>query len=339
MADSAEYQNQKRSFAEHSDILANVKGIILDIEGTTAPISFVRDELFSYIKENLESYIEGHWDDDELQGDVDALRSQVEKDVTDGVKDAVSIPAKDSDAEDIKKAVIKNVLWQMDHDRKTTSLKQLQGHIWREAYNSGELIGEIYEDVCPALEEWKESGKKLYIYSSGSIEAQKLLFSHTTDGDISDMFSGYFDTTIGLKTEKESYSKIAENIGIEASQLLFLTDIPAEAAAATAAGLKACLLLREGNAPVSEEHQRTYQAVESFYELMKEDFDDLPQAKRHADDAEQSDSNDVIYRGSGDDFRGGYPEDSDSRSRSMPANEESFGAEEEDDEEGDEDDA
>uniref|UniRef100_A0A6I8SVV5 Enolase-phosphatase E1 n=1 Tax=Xenopus tropicalis TaxID=8364 RepID=A0A6I8SVV5_XENTR len=199
--------------------------ILLDIEGTTTPITFVKDVLFPYVKENIKKYLLEHWQEKECQEDVTQLQKQAEKDShLDGF---VPIPSgvSDNTTEHMIQAVVDNVYWQMSFDRKTTALKQLQGHIWRSAYISGQLKGEVYEDVVPSIRQWRELGIKLYIYSSGSIDAQKLLFGYSIEGDLLKLLDGHFDTNIGHKVESKSYRNIADNIGCLPENILFLTDV------------------------------------------------------------------------------------------------------------------
>uniref|UniRef100_A0A8D0VB89 Enolase-phosphatase 1 n=1 Tax=Sus scrofa TaxID=9823 RepID=A0A8D0VB89_PIG len=206
---------------------AEVTVILLDIEGTTTPIAFVKDILFPYIEDHVKEYLQTHWEEEECQQDVSLLRKQAEEDAhLDG---AVPIPAASGDGEDDRErmiqAVVDNVCWQMSLDRKTTALKQLQGHMWRAAFKAGLMKAEFFEDVVPAVRKWREAGMKVYVYSSGSVEAQKLLFGHSTEGDVLELFDGHFDTKIGHKVESESYRKIASSIGCSTSNILFLTDV------------------------------------------------------------------------------------------------------------------
>ncbi|XP_072611939.1 enolase-phosphatase E1 isoform X2 [Vulpes vulpes] len=172
---------------------AEVTVILLDIEGTTTPIAFVKAE-----------------EDSHLDG-------------------AVPIPAASGNGADdlpqMIQAVVDNVCWQMSLDRKTTALKQLQGHMWRAAFTAGRMKAEFFDDVVPAVRKWREAGMKVYIYSSGSVEAQKLLFGHSTEGDLLELVDGHFDTKIGHKVESESYRKIANSIGCSTNNILFLTDV------------------------------------------------------------------------------------------------------------------
>ena len=136
----------------------------------------------------------------------------------------------------------------IDEDRKATPLKSLQGMIWRRGYESGELKGHVYDDTPGYLKRWHDKGLKLYVYSSGSVEAQKLIFGHTAHGDLTPLFSGYFDTRIGGKREPASYKKILLDTGLNGSDMLFLSDVGEELDAARAAGMKTCQLIRDAKA-------------------------------------------------------------------------------------------
>uniref|UniRef100_A0A670KFJ7 Enolase-phosphatase E1 n=2 Tax=Podarcis muralis TaxID=64176 RepID=A0A670KFJ7_PODMU len=248
---------------------AEVRVLLLDIEGTTTPIAFVKDTLFSYIKDNIREYLRAHWEEEECQEDVGLLRKQAEEDAhMDGV---VPIPLETRDGEEeverIIQAVIDNVHWQMSLDRKTTALKQLQGHIWRAAYENGRLKGEFFDDVVPAVRKWREAGMKVYIYSSGSVEAQKLFFGNSTEGDICELFDGHFDTKIGPKVDSESYQRIAASIGCSTSNILFLTDVTREADAAEEVDVHVAIVVRPGNAGLTDDEKSYYRLITSFNEL------------------------------------------------------------------------
>ncbi|XP_033103067.1 enolase-phosphatase E1-like [Anneissia japonica] len=270
-----------------------IKCILLDIEGTTTPISFVKDILFGYVRSNLKEYLEKHWEEDQCQLDVQSLREQSKKDLeehksqkesnkdkpkedskdeksqNDSIEDKLPpvIPKKGGSSALIRQAVVEYVFTMMDADRKVTSLKQLQGHMWSNAYSCGEVVGEIYKDVLPAIIHWKSEGKKIYIYSSGSVEAQKLLFGHTKEGDILEYISGHFDTKIGAKVEKDSYCTIAKEIQCETKEILFLTDVTREARPAKQAGCQVAIVTRPGNATLSSDELEEFQHVSSFSEL------------------------------------------------------------------------
>ncbi|MBI3171981.1 MAG: acireductone synthase, partial [Hydrocarboniphaga effusa] len=142
----------------------------------------------------------------------------------------------------------------IDEDRKITPMKALQGMVWKVGYQAGELKGHLYPDTAPQLRKWHDAGKKLYVYSSGSIEAQKLIFGHTEAGDLTPLFSGYFDTRIGAKKEPSSYAAILRDIGLGGEAVLFLSDVGEELDAARHAGMKTCQLLRDHKAKPAPNH-------------------------------------------------------------------------------------
>ncbi|XP_045165593.1 enolase-phosphatase E1-like [Mercenaria mercenaria] len=272
----------KRTLEEGESLLEGAKALVLDIEGTIAPISFVKEKLFPYVRENLESYLSTRYDEEETQADISALRALAAKDKEEG-KDVVQLPEKeDGNKDDVIKAVVSNVNAQMDADRKTKELKDLQGHVWRDAYKQKRIEGELFEDVAPVLQQIAEEDFMLFIYSSGSVEAQKLLLANTADGDITDMFMGFFDSTQGPKTESESYKNIQKRISeeqeVNAEEILFLTDSPAEAKAACGAGWQAVLVDRsmeqEGGIELTEEDKQNFMVIENLNDLFGEDDDE-----------------------------------------------------------------
>ncbi|XP_050460896.1 enolase-phosphatase E1 [Cataglyphis hispanica] len=239
--------------------------VLVDIEGTTTSISFVKETLFPYVRQNLKNYIETKWEDEEFKQDYEKLKEQAKKDEEDKLDGFVAITGDKPEEE--KDSLLKNILWQMDNDRKTGALKQLQGHMWREAYKTGAVKAHVYEDVPKALESWKNDGRKIYVYSSGSVEAQKLLFGHSIYGDLLKYFSGFFDTEVGAKQESDSYKNILSKIDDKPSNVVFLTDVVKEAAAAKEAGLSTIIVVREGNAALNDEEKITYTTIKSFLDL------------------------------------------------------------------------
>ena len=207
-----------------------IRAILIDIEGTTTSISFVMDVLFPYAREHLADYIAQHKDDKNVRG----LLNEV-----------ASIAGIENDDAKITQQLIQ---W-IDEDKKITPLKTLQGKIWKAGYTNGAFKGHVYADVEPALRKWHDQGISLYIYSSGSVSAQKLLFKHTDAGDLTPLFSGYFDTHIGNKRDMNSYEKIIDEIGVYAKNLLFLSDVEEELDAAQQAGMQTLQLVREGTTP------------------------------------------------------------------------------------------
>jgi len=149
----------------------------------------------------------------------------------------------------------------MDRDRKSTALKSLQGKIWKAGFESGELKGTVFPDVPLAFERWAAQAK-IAIYSSGSVDAQKLFFRHSSHGDLTPLISGYFDTRTGPKLEPASYAAIAAEMGVEPDEALFFSDVVGELDAAREAGLQTRLVIREGNAPV--EDARGHHSIETL---------------------------------------------------------------------------
>lgn len=208
-----------------------VRVVLTDIEGTTSSIRFVKEVLFPYAAAALPQFLADHWQDAAVQQQVQALRAEL--------------------GEPLADAAAVNALLQpwIEQDRKHTVLKALQGMIWDHGYRSGAYQAHMYEEVPAALRRWHDAGLPLYVYSSGSIAAQKLFFGFSTAGDLTGLFSGYFDTTSGGKREADSYRRITAAIGCEPGQILFLSDIVEELDAAAAAGLQTTLLDRDGLAP------------------------------------------------------------------------------------------
>ncbi|MBA0733682.1 hypothetical protein Gogos_017667 [Gossypium gossypioides] len=240
--------------------------IVLDIEGTTTPISFVTDILFPYAQNNVGRHLSATYASAETQDDIKLLRSQVEDDLKQGLIGAVPIPSEDAEKEEVIAALVANVEAMIKADRKITALKQLQGHIWRTGFETNELKGIVFDDVPEALEKWHASGVKVYIYSSGSRLAQRLLFGNTKFGDLRKYLSGYFDTAVGNKREKRSYVEITDTLGVDKpSEILFLTDIYQEAIAAKAAGMEAIISVRPGNSPLPDNHG--FKTINSFLEV------------------------------------------------------------------------
>jgi enolase-phosphatase E1 len=239
-----------------------VRGVVLDIEGTTTPISFVYDVLFPYARENLRAFLETRAPSG-LLAEVDRqLREEHAADVARG--DAPPpLPADLSagNAVDLEAYV----LWLMDRDRKSPGLKLLQGMIWQRGFADGSLHGELFPDVAPALERWRERAIDIAIYSSGSVLAQRLIFGHTAAGDLTPRISQFFDATIGPKRAAGSYRQIAAHLGHQPNELLFLSDVHAELSAARTAGLQAMLCVRPGNPEPAREDEV---AIETFDELV-----------------------------------------------------------------------
>ena len=239
-----------------------VRGVVLDIEGTTTPISFVYDVLFPYARENLQEFLSTHAPTGLLAEVERQLREEHAADVARG--DAPPpLPADVTSGNAVDLAPY--VLWLMDRDRKSPGLKLLQGMIWQGGFADGSLRGEIFPDVARAIERWKSSSIDVAIYSSGSVLAQRLIFGNTADGDLTPRISQFFDATIGPKRSADSYRHIASELHREPSELLFLSDVHAELSAARAAGFQALLCVRPGNPEPARDDEAI---VQTFDELV-----------------------------------------------------------------------
>ncbi|MGC3871798.1 acireductone synthase [Halomonas sp. GXIMD04776] len=204
-----------------------IRAIVTDIEGTTGSISFVHEVLFPYARARLPGFLRRSAGDPAVKEQLEAVRELAGEPEADQAR------------------VIALLEQWMDADRKVTPLKVLQGMIWEEGYRQGDFTGHVYADVLPCLKAWHAAGLALYIYSSGSVQAQKLLFAHSDVGDLTPLLSGYFDTTTGPKKESESYRRIAAHLGLSGHEILFLSDVVAELDAAAAANFHTVQLVRE----------------------------------------------------------------------------------------------
>jgi enolase-phosphatase E1 len=222
------------------------RAVLLDIEGTTTPVDFVYKVLFPYAYERLPAWLRAHGREADVVADVEGLRAEHARDLREGRE-----PPPWEDAPD---AVAAYARWLMDQDRKATALKSLQGKIWAEGYARGVLRGQVYEDVPRALRRWTEAGRKVAIFSSGSVPAQKLIFGHSDHGDLTGSLAAYFDTTTGPKAEAESYRKIAAALGEEPAHVLFVSDALGEIEAAREAGMQTAQAVRSGARPPLPSH-------------------------------------------------------------------------------------
>lgn len=222
-----------------------IKAIVTDIEGTTTSLSFVKDVLFPYARANMAEFVHAHVQNAEV------------KKLLDDVSDIVGTSL-------TTEQTIDQLIEWLDADKKITPLKSIQGLIWQAGYHHGQLKGHLYEDAVKQLQAWHDKGLKLYVYSSGSVQAQHLLFSFTDYGDLTPLFSGYFDTHIGGKKDSASYVHIADQVDFAPFELLFLSDIEEELDAASAAGFETMWLVREGEFIEHPKHRQ----VRSFAEIV-----------------------------------------------------------------------
>jgi enolase-phosphatase E1 len=226
-----------------------IQAIVTDIEGTTSSIDFVHRVLFPYSKKALPEYVRAF-----------ALQPEI-ADIILQVKQEIGQPGTSVEC------VIDTLLNWIEEDKKITALKTLQGFLWEHGFKSGEFKGHLYPDAAQNLKQWYELGIKLYVFSSGSVKAQKLLFGYSEYGDLTSIFSGYFDTKIGNKKEIKSYQNIAKAIAIAPDNILFLSDVVAELDAALIAGYNTYLLARDAVASNSNNHQ-----VVNNFDQIKLDF-------------------------------------------------------------------
>ena len=212
-----------------------IQVILTDIEGTTSSIDFVHQTLFPYARSRIRAFLRDHADDAEVHRQLDEVEQIENRDLS--LQDAADVLER----------------W-IDEDRKVTPLKALQGMIWAEGYRAGELRGHVYPDTPAALRAWQARGLRLAVYSSGSVDAQKLIFGHTDHGDLTPLFSAFFDTRVGGKRDVASYREILRALQCPAEAVLFLSDVGEELDAARAAGLRTCQVVRDAKTVVAPAH-------------------------------------------------------------------------------------
>ncbi len=221
----------------------NYKAIITDIEGTTTRISFVTEVLFPYASQQMPDFLQQYQHQPEVHAELEAIRHHIGQ------------PCATTEA-------IAALLQQwIAEDKKITPLKSLQGMIWKHGYQSGDFHGHLYSDAAEQLRKWHQQGVKLYIYSSGSAEAQQLLFKYSDFGDLTPLLSGYFDTRTGAKREMSSYAAILQHLQLPPRQVLFLSDVSAELDAARLAGIDTVQIIRE------QQQATDHPAARDFYQV------------------------------------------------------------------------
>jgi enolase-phosphatase E1 len=245
---------------------AGIDVVLLDIEGTTTPISFVHDVLFPYARARVRAYLEETASSDaEIRQILEQLRLELPA-------SGFQLPAADQTPEafagrreagsgELEADIVSYVYWLMDRDRKSGPLKALQGRIWEQGYATGALKGEVYPDVRDAFVRWTAGGVRIGIFSSGSVLAQQLLFANSAAGDLSRFLSSHFDTGVGAKGEAGSYRRIVEALEVTPSRVLFISDLVRELDAAREAGIQTLLCVRP---PAQAPPSSTHGIVESF---------------------------------------------------------------------------
>lgn len=254
--------------------LSGIRHLLLDIEGTTCPVTFVADVLFPYARREMPAFVHRHasesqvqqllievlrhWRDDQDPQAINLLRGAMEARKTGGDN-------QDNDLSMLSGAALDHLIsylqWLIDCDRKVTPLKDLQGQIWAGGYNCGNIQAPLFTDVPAALQRWHQEGVAISTYSSGSIEAQKLLYAHSNAGNLLPLFSHWFDTRIGKKQDPQSYRNIASSLGCPSERVLFISDVRAELDAASTAGMQVLFSSRDGNPSRDPGH---YQAIHTY---------------------------------------------------------------------------
>ncbi len=245
-----------------------VRLYLLDIEGTVAPISFVTEQLFPYARAHFPKFLGENRSDAGVLADLELLAEENGAETEPNFPQMPAICHPDRGRGDdrvegpvFREAALAYLLWLMDRDRKSTALKSLQGKIWKAGFEAGELRSILFADVPAALKRWT-AGARVAIYSSGSIEAQRLLFGYSNYGDLTPLLSGYFDTRTGAKTVSASYAAIAAAMNVNPAEIMFLSDVVRELDPARDAGCRTRLVARPGNAPVDD--ARGHTAINSF---------------------------------------------------------------------------
>ena len=234
----------------------SIEHVLLDIEGTVSDVRFVYNVMFPFAKKNMASFLERRWGSEEV-------KQAVEQVALDAGQPANRWNSPDGSSD--RESLNQHLGQLMSGDSKSTGLKGLQGLVWKEGFESGELVAELFPDVLPAMQEWKALGLQVSIYSSGSVLAQKLFFGHTTQGDLTGLLSGHFDTTTGKKQDSQSYAKIAAALELPAKKILFVSDVAEELIAAQQAEMQVVASIRDGNKPLGASY--TGPQVPSFGDI------------------------------------------------------------------------
>ena len=241
-----------------------ISHILLDIEGTTCPVSFVTETLFPYAKSELKSFLYRHRNDPFINQLIDNADNEW---IHDNSEDSTRLRHQSEKEQQVKHLEIESYLQLLiETDKKSTTLKDIQGKIWKEGYTTGRITSELFEDAEENLKRWHKQGYRLSVYSSGSVEAQHLLYKYTNKGDIENLFSHWFDTHIGNKKDPSSYSEIASVMGCKPQNILFISDNSDECDAARSAGLGTLYSMRDGN---PQQEPRNHPVISHLEEVEK----------------------------------------------------------------------
>jgi enolase-phosphatase E1 len=239
--------------------ITGLQHVLLDIEGTTCPVSFVSEVLFPYAHQQIPLFLAEQAGDPIVQNLLTQVFDAWEQDT-----DPEALSLRQKYLKKNNESAVKYLSWLIKKDRKLTPLKELQGLIWRQGYDKKIIKAPLYADVPEALERWNHAGLKLSVYSSGSINSQKLLYQHSTYGDLSNLFYQWFDTNSGSKQIKQSYSNIATALGTNPEKIVFISDRKSELSAAKSAGFKVLFSQREGNPEIDNGN---YIGIKNYEEL------------------------------------------------------------------------
>ena len=241
-----------------------ISHILLDIEGTTCPVSFVTETLFPYAKSELKSFLDRHRNDPIIN---ELIHNAEDEWIQDNSEDSTRLRRQSEKGQQEKHLKIEAYLQLLiKTDKKSTTLKDIQGKIWKEGYTTGRISSELFEDAHVNLKRWHKQGYRLSVYSSGSVEAQHLLYKYTNKGDIKNLFSYWFDTHIGNKKEPSSYTEIASVMGCKPQNILFISDNSDECDAARSAGLGTLYSMRDGN---PQQEPRNHPVIRHLEEVEK----------------------------------------------------------------------
>ena len=242
--------------------MMNQQHLLLDIEGTTCPVSFVSDVLFPFAKQELSQYIKQHWDKSPHDKPIQAAKKEW---LDDQSPESMQLKQQvmQGGTEEID-GLIQYLKHLISVDRKSTALKDLQGKIWEYGYSNSELKSQLYPETAECLRQWHQQGLTLSVYSSGSVQAQKLLYRHSSNGDLEDLFSEWFDTHTGHKKSTESYTTIAQQLHSLPDNIWFVSDNGAECDAAHSAGMHVLFSLRDGN---PDRNPRDHKVIKSLHEV------------------------------------------------------------------------
>ena len=239
--------------------ITGLQHVLLDIEGTTCPVNFVSEVLFPYAHQQIPLFLADQAENPIVQ----EILTQV-FDAWDQDTDPEALSLRQRSFEKNTESAIKYLSWLIKKDRKLTPLKELQGLIWRQGYDKKILKAPLYADVPEALRRWHHAGLRLSVYSSGSINAQKLLYQHSTFGDLSNFFYQWFDTNVGSKQIEQSYTNIGKTLNANPETIVFISDHKSELSAAKSAGLKVLFSQRDGN---PEADNGDYIGIKNYSEL------------------------------------------------------------------------